>query len=178
MAISRKYTIRYSKNLKELLPEKAGVLELQKSADTSVPTAPIEDGSFSAYNKIPVPNRLSVKIAHEGSDDERLLFEAELNEARTSTSLFLISTPTVSFGDMTLESYSQTIATIDGYLIAIYDCEFVEVQFRRIVEGEMRTKEQVKDYTNTATVDKGKQNASEPKVRPNVTIQSDMAGEL
>ena len=157
----RKYTIYYSQGLRDFLPESAGILELQKVADTSVPHAPIEDGSFSAYNKIPVPNRVSVKIAHEGEDIDRLLFEADLDEARTSTSLFLISTPTGFFSDMTLESYSQTIATLDGHYIAIYDCEFVEIQLRRLVEGEMRNKEELKDYTNAATVDKGKVNPKE-----------------
>ena len=157
----RKYRILHSKSLNELLPEMAGILELQKISDTSVPTAPIEDGSFSAYNKIPVPNRISVKIAHEGNDNERLLFEAQLEEARLNTSLFLISTPTGFFSDMTLESYSQTIATMDGYVIAVYDCEFVEIQLQRLVEGEMRNKSELKDYTNAATIDKGKVNPKE-----------------
>ena len=154
----REWDIFFEEDFQSLLPESAGILEFSEVSDSTVPTAPIEDGSFSAYNKIAVPRRLSVKIGCEGSADERGLFEGSLRIAQDSVDTFWICSATNSWHNMTIESISKSTSTTDGYFITIFDVEFVEILFKR-QEEKMTQKKQVKDSTLTRIKNAGKQQA-------------------
>lgn len=154
----REWDIFFEEDFQSLLPDNAGILEFSETSDSTVPNAPIEDGSFSAYNKIPVPKRLSIKIGCEGSVDERGLFEGSMRIAQDSLDTFWISSATNSWHNMTIESISKSTSTTDGYFLTIFDVEFVEVLFKR-QEEKMSQKKQVKDSTLTRVKNAGKQQA-------------------
>ena len=147
----RRWSILYEEGARSFLPDGVGVLEVTETSESTVPNAPIEDGSFSAYNKVLAPKRLSVKIASEGSTVVRGTFENNLKTAQESLDTFMVCSDIAAWSSMTIESVSRSISASEGIYLTIYDVEFVEVMKVRLVEGGP---ESVKDPVN-AKVKKG-----------------------
>ena len=155
MTESRRWDILLEDGWTTILPDYTGVLELTESNESSVPNAPIEDGSFNAYNKILLPKRISVKIGCGGGPMDRVSFDTRLRELQGSLAMLAVCSETCAWSSLTIESYSKSSSEGEGVYLCIYDIEFVEVVRVRLSEAK------TKDVVNSKVVDSGRKQSSE-----------------
>ncbi len=67
---------------------------------------PIEEGSFSSYNKVESPLDIRVTLGFQGTESEFEYVIYRLNEYKKGASILDIVTPSTVYDYMTLESYS------------------------------------------------------------------------
>lgn len=169
MKLKRKWEILFEDGPGSFLPDNVGVLEVSETAESVVPNAPIEDGSFSAYNKVLAPRRLSIKLGSQGMESERAVFDWNLKYAQEALTTFRICSDTSAWSSMTIESVSRTTSATDGIYLNIYDVEFVEIIKVRLVEGGAET---VKDQANAKVKNGGNKQATELTEKQRETLEN------
>lgn len=104
------------------------LLELEIESGGSVPSQPLEQGSFAAYNKLQEPLKIAANIAIEG--DSATLQDAlgQLNTLKDETSIFSVITPEFEYVSMTLESFSYARKREEGLGVLYVQMNLVEVR--------------------------------------------------
>lgn len=113
---------------------------------------PVEEGSFTSYNKVSNPYEASIRMSKGGSESDRRAFLAQIDTILASVDLYYILTPEKTY--VNANPYRQEM-TRRGAGGAFYFSE-VDVFFR-----EIRTS--TPQYTNTST---STQNAQDPSAQP------------
>lgn len=113
---------------------------------------PLEEGSFTNYNKVANPYEASVRMAKGGSESDRRAFLTQIDTVLASLDLFYILTPEKTYVNVNLYRQEMTRRGAGG---AFYLSE-VDLYFK-----EVRTS--TPQYTNTST---GTQNAQDPSAQP------------
>lgn len=122
----------------------------------SVTTAPVERGSFFAYNKVATPYEPFVRMTKGGTEDERAAFldsvDATLNDATTPLNqalpLYTIMTPERSYQRVTLQRTELLRRDVKGAFFVDIDLYFMEI---RQIEAQ---------YTTTAASTQNAQNVA------------------
>ena len=113
---------------------------------------PIEEGSFTNYNKVANPYEASVRMAKGGSESDRRTFLSQIDQITASLDLFYILTPEKTY--VNVNPYRNEV-TRRGAGGAFYLSE-VDLFFK-----EIRTS--TPQYTNTSTATT---NAQDPSAQP------------
>ena len=94
----------------------------------SVVSAPVEEGSFTSYNKTADPLAVKLEAAFQGTKNELQTILQSLDTLKESTDTFSIVTPYSEFEDMTLASFQYELRTENGIgvLYVTMDCEEVK----------------------------------------------------
>lgn len=87
-------------------------LGLDYRGESRVPTEPVEEGGFAAFNKVASPDLLSVRLAKSAADLSG--FVAELLALKGSTDLFSIVTPDRVYESVNVVSVNYTRRTEGG----------------------------------------------------------------
>ena len=97
---------------------------------------PQEKGGFASYNKVEVPNDISVQLAIGSDLGARSDFLDSLFESMKAIGTFTVATPEEVYEDMTLESYSYRRTSESGVTLIVADLLFKEI---RIIAGDTTT---------------------------------------
>lgn len=130
----------------------SNVAELDVSADARVSDYPIQDGSFTNYNKVRMPDVVSLRITKDGGEKERAVLLDWLNKNTSDTGLFDILTPERRYPSMTLAGYRIARSVRSGAAMIVADCLFQQVR-------------QNPPVYSSSTVEKPEDKPAEPTVR-------------
>lgn len=112
-------------------------IEIRKEA--KVVSAPVEEGSFVAYNKVMQPFGLTCTVGVEGEDSELQKVLTTLDELQKGIDLLTITTPYGEFTNVNLVEYNYAHKREEGIGVLWLELKLQEVK-------------QVESTTTTATV--------------------------
>lgn len=142
------------------------VLSVDVTMDGKAVSDPIEEGSFTTYNKTTSPISIDMEISFQG--DKASLQEAvtKAKELKESVNTFSIVTPDYEFENMTLErlSYNMRVENGLGVLVVSLSCvEVKEVQaaYASVSQAAIQAA-QCSNASNVSTVNTGQTTTSEP----------------
>ncbi len=108
-------------------------------ADAKVTSYPVEQGSFSTYNKTVAPLDISVTLSVEGDNIALQSVISVLETLRVTKQLVNIVTPITEYNNYALQTYNYSNNNSEGTGILIVDLKFTQVR------------EVAKQYTNAIT---------------------------
>lgn len=142
------------------------VLSVDVTMDGRAVSDPIEEGSFTTYNKTTSPISIDMGISFQG--DKASLQEAvtKAKELKESVNTFSIVTPYYEFENMTLErlSYNMRVENGLGVLVVSLSCvEVKEVQaaYTSVSQTAIQAA-QCSNASNASTVDTGQTTTATP----------------
>lgn len=103
-------------------------LGFENSNDWKISDFPLQDGKFSAYNKVIIPYTASVKITKGGSLTQRKTLLQQLDSISGDTNLYKLLTPEKSYMAINIASYKIRRMGAEG---AYYFAD-LEIFFRNI----------------------------------------------
>jgi hypothetical protein len=106
----------------------SSVGEVDISGESRVSDYPIQTGSFTAYNKVQMPNVVTIRMTKDGSDDSRASLLAWLADNVVRRTLFDVLTPEWRYASMTLVGYRVGRSARSGAAMIIADCLFQEIR--------------------------------------------------
>ena len=142
------------------------VMDLELTSEGKVLSIPIEKSSFAAYNKVASPSTIRSTLAVEGEAYALQSVIDTLFELKEGTELLNFVTPLHEYESYTLEKFSYQQAAEKGINVL-----YVEVNLSEVKEVEQQytdtqapiAPKAAKKAGNASTVDKGKQQATQPK---------------
>ena len=108
--------------------EVSSVQEVNVAGETSVSNYPLEDGTFSTYNKILLPNTYAIRLVRDGSETQRGALLQWLQASLGSLDLFDVLTPEAGYSNVTLKSYRIMRTREAGAAMIVADCIFQEIR--------------------------------------------------
>lgn len=127
-------------------------LGFENSNDWKVSDFPLQDGQFSAYNKVVIPYTASVKITKGGTVQQRKALLQQLDAIAGDTNVYKLLTPEKSYTKLNITSYRLRRMGQEG---AYYFAD-LEIFFRNIQASPSQ-------YSNTSA---NTANAVNPNATP------------
>lgn len=125
----------------------------------SVVSAPVEEGSFTSYNKTADPLAVKVEAAFQGTKAELQTILESLETLKESTDTFSIVTPYAEYENMTLASYQFESRTENGVGVLFVTMDTEEVKevsaAYTTVSAEAIQANQAANASDASTVDTG-----------------------
>jgi hypothetical protein len=87
---------------------------------------PIEDGAFETYDKVKVPDHITIRFSCGQTQDMRSQLIAELQELRDNFDLYSVVTPTITFVSMSMSGFRYRHDLASSNMIVV-DCIFEQV---------------------------------------------------
>lgn len=115
----------------------SSVLELDIGGESVISNYPIEDGSFTTYNKVVMPDTFPIRLIRDGAEPIRAEFLKWLQNAKNSLDLYDVLCPENAYPNVTLVSYRVTRTSESGAALILADCLFQQV--RQIPAAYTRT---------------------------------------
>lgn len=109
------------------------VVDFEISVDSNVNTHPVEQGGFSAYNRVQEPISIRMTLACQGKNMSRETFLSTLKSLREGTTIVTISTPDASYPNMTLKGYGYKKIAERGAVTIWADTQWVEERSTNVV---------------------------------------------
>lgn len=106
----------------------SSVAELSIGGESNVSDYPIEDGTFTTYNKVLMPNIFPIVMTRDGSQAERTAFLNWLQVTVGSFELFDVLCPERTYRNVTLKSYRISRSSSSGAAMIIANCIFQEIR--------------------------------------------------
>lgn len=104
------------------------ILTADYTNDGRVSTAPIQEGSFAAYDKIDNPDSIVFVASKGGTDQDRALFFDTLKSLKNSFELFDFITPETKYENLSIESYSISRRSDDGVQLVKAEIRCTEIR--------------------------------------------------
>lgn len=89
---------------------------------------PVEQGTFSSFNKVETPYDASIRLAHSGDMASRNVMLAVLERIAGSTDLYSVVTPEIVYASANLVNYAYTRDTRNGSSMLIVELQLEEVR--------------------------------------------------
>lgn len=106
----------------------SSVVELDISAEAVVSNYPLENGSFTTYNKVLQPKYFSLRITRDGAEYLQSDMQGWLERELDFPSLYDVVCPTKTWQNVTLASYREVKNSRSGAAMMTVDCLFQEVR--------------------------------------------------
>ena len=103
-------------------------LDFDIRSDSQIVNAPVEEGSFTSYNKTTQPIEISTSIGISGTDAELQEALAKVDTLKNGLELVSIVTPNAEYKNMNCVSYSYARKRENGVGVLWIDLEFQEVK--------------------------------------------------
>jgi hypothetical protein len=152
----KQYFLTYAENDKPVL-DYGSVISLEFTCEGEVVSVPIEQGSFTTYNKTKSPDlvRLQMVFCNDQSTLQRAV--ATLKQLQKGTQLLNLTTPVQIISNLTIESCNYQQTTENSFGILFVDITLVEVkQAQRQYAKQTITQKNAKNPSNASTVNTGK----------------------
>ena len=98
------------------------------SKETKISDFPVEEGSFANYNKVEMPANPTVTLALTGSEPDRTAFLNLINAACTSTELYSVVTPEVTYYNYSVERYNYVRRAERGATLLLVEISLKEIR--------------------------------------------------
>lgn len=108
--------------------EYSGFDSIEDSSDATVPMEPQENGALYAYDKVPNPNVVRLRLLFNGDYSAQQEALAKLEVYRRGTMLFTVVTPARVCSRMTLIGYSSVRSATNGANMLEVECSFQEIR--------------------------------------------------
>jgi len=97
--------------------------------ENRIPNFPIQQGQFATYNRVGLPQELSVKLMKGGTLSDRTLFEQQINAliAQSNINLYTIRTPEQSYADVSCSRAEISRISKDGAYFIEAELYFIEI---------------------------------------------------
>lgn len=105
-------------------PDSAVEVDIQ--AGSTINSHPVEQGGFSAFNRVQDPISIRLLLACQGKNMSRPTFLSTLAGLREGTQVVTISTPDTTYPNMTLKEYGYKKAAERGAVTIWADTQWVE----------------------------------------------------
>lgn len=154
------------------------VMALELTAEGKVVSAPVEQGSFAAYNKLQTPITIHATLGISG--EYTVLQEAvdTLLELKEGTKLVNFVTPIYEYKNFTVEKLTYQQSADKGMKVLYVDVSLVEIKEveQQYTDTAPITQKGAKKAADVSAKDVGKQQAQEPK--KGTTMLYDWKGKL
>lgn len=142
----------------------ASIFELTITSGGSVVASPIEQGSFTSYNKTTEPLHIAATLSFSGTDGFLHSVLDNLSTLKDGVTTFSIETPVYEYENMTLQSYDYAMRREDGRGVLYVNAEFVEIKEVALAYTQQETiePEDCTDPSDASTQDTGLQQAQDP----------------
>jgi len=113
----------------ELVLHPDSILDFDQRNEWSLPTYPLQSGSFSNYNKVNLPFEISVRVSKGGTRQQRTLFLEEIAKISATLDLYTILTPERSYLNCNIVRYEVSRRGAAGaYFLTDVDLFFREIR--------------------------------------------------
>ena len=161
-----------SSHMRVLEPD--SIVEVKYAPDTKVMAFPVQEGAFASYNKVNMPNEVSVRMTLAGSVALRTAFINSVEQMIRSLNLYSVITPERTFIRLNPVSYTWDRKTPKESRFLDITLHFIEI---RTVQANVTstgalsalTADKVQDPSSSSSVNTG--NAS-PAPVPSVLSKS------
>lgn len=153
----------YKKGTTQLAFEVSSVVELDIGGESNVSDYPVEDGTFTTYNKVLMPNMFALRMTRDGSQAQRTAFLNWLNTNLGNFELFDVLCPERTYRNVTLKSYRISRTSAAGAAMVTADCIFQEIR-------------QIPAAYTTAGIPEPENQPATPTVRVNPIPDSNVVG--
>lgn len=132
--------------------------ELSDDASATVPVEPQENGALYSYDKVPMPNNITVTLLFSGNYSTQQAALDRIDQALRSTEVFTVVTPSSVRTNLTLTGVSATRASENGANFLSVDLTFQEVRSAKVGGGSVAWSP--KKATSAKVVDGGKRSTT------------------
>lgn len=109
--------------------EATSIYRIGYEQEYTLPTNPIQDGSFATFNKIATPYEVNLRMIKGGSLSERAKFLDDLERVGASLQLYRIVTPERTYQPVNISSFSVSREGAQGaYFFTEVDIRVVEIR--------------------------------------------------
>lgn len=126
----------------------------------SIPSHPIESGSFSTYNKIIDPNKITVTLAKSGFPAEIRYTLEDLERYAQSTRTIDIVLPFRSYLNYNISGISHSIEESDAVSILVVQLTLTEIRETSLSYTTVKIGRNASSGNYSDTVDKGKKQSA------------------
>lgn len=139
------------------------LIQFEVRAEGMVVSAPVEQGSFAAYNKVDSPNYIEVQLARQGTDDVLQASLKTLDELQTTASKVNFVTPVAEYENYTLESYDFSMSQRDGLGVLYIRLHLIEIRevTPQYTDSKSISSSNAKNAADSSTTDRGKTQAKD-----------------
>jgi hypothetical protein len=156
------------------------IFRLGYTQEYTLPTNPIQDGSFETYNKIATPYEIELRLIKSGSLADRARFLDDLESVGASLDLFRIVTPERTYQPVNVSGFSIVREGAQGaYYFTEVDIRVVEIrqvkaQYSSVSTGGDASTANAQDPSSLPTTNLGTLNA----VTPDASVQGKVSTAL
>ena len=123
------------------------LLKAEYGSNGTVVSEPIEQNSFTSYNKTTEPREYHFELALQLPNNNFSAALAKLEELKKGVDLFSFVTPFTTFTDLSLEGYSTVFESVSSMMVVSLDCK----EIKQVEQGYTNVK--VNDATPIGTSD-------------------------
>lgn len=124
------------------------------TGEADAPSEPIEQGEFSAYNKVTKPREIRCTLSRQGSREVLQDFLDTFERWRTGTILIDVMTPENFYPDFTLTSYNYSQTAEKG--IGVLDVDLVLKEIKQVEQQYTSIRAiDTRDPQHADTIDRG-----------------------
>ena len=142
------------------------LLKAEYASNGTVVAEPIEQNSFTSYNKTTEPREYHFELALQMPNNDFSAALDKLEELKNGTELFSFVSPIHTFSDLSLEGYSTVFESVTSMMVVSLDCKEikqVEQGYTNVTVNEATPISQgnAANADNADTVDTGMTGTSE-----------------
>lgn len=134
--------------------EVSSVVSMSIAGTSRASDYPIQNGSFTSYNKVRMPDVFSVVVTCDGNEQVRSLFLTWLKDNCSATTLFDVVCPEMRWGSSTLTDYRIDRTSESGASMITAECIFQQIRQLPIsFENDNITNPENKGRIGTVTIE-------------------------
>ncbi len=132
--------------------------------------APLEQGSFATYNKVKIPDRVTVRMATGGTIANRANFLATLKQMVADLNLYSIVTPEQTWQNMNMVTYDLRREAFRGAGLVMVNCLFEEVRAIQSVSYSSLVPTASQTSENTSTGMPSPTDTTDPQAQADTSV--------
>ena len=102
------------------------LLKAEYGSNGTVVSEPIEQNSFTSYNKTTEPREYHFELALQMPNNDFSAALNKLEELKNGTELFSFVSPMQTFSDLSLEGYSTVFESVTSMMVVALDCKEIK----------------------------------------------------
>ena len=102
------------------------LLKAEYASSGTVVSEPIEQNSFTSYNKTTEPREYHFELALQMPNNDFSAALNKLEELKNGTELFSFVSPMQTFSDLSLEGYSTVFESVTSMMVVALDCKEIK----------------------------------------------------
>lgn len=110
-----------------LVVQPDSIRDFSMRAEWRVSNFPVQQGSFTSYNKVTLPAEYAVQMVKGGTVDDRATFESQIDAIAGSTDLYTIVTPERSYPNSNVTRYEITRRGVSNAFFVVVDLFFIQI---------------------------------------------------